>query len=426
MLFCRAMSAYAAFLGHQPAISLAELAATVPGFASPRILSERYNVAVFTGDDIPENFLDTLGGTVFLAKKLGDIESLKEIPTMLKNEFNNIKRGKVTFSFRTLGLPPPAVRELYRLSKDKLRGSGRPSRYVGSDKKPAPAVVLHQLKILNGKYGREIVIIQEEEKKPWIGRTVGAQNVAFYTKRDIQKPVRDTRTGLLPPKLAQVMLNFGLWAVKQTSPQLFKAASKDKKKDTAPVLTVYDPFCGTGVIPLECLLRRWPVLASDASAKGETGTTKNLDWMRKEWKILKSEVLSSVWKQDARKEFKLPKNMVPNVIVTETSLGPALHDKPTLKEVSKHKTAAESLEADFLKRVAHDLPGVPLVVTFPVWFHSKGHTRLEKIWTVIQKLGYKPTLPKGTKQFGIHASLLYRRPEQAVGREIVVLIPGKK
>jgi hypothetical protein len=37
--------------------------------------------------------------------------------------------------------------------------------------------------------------------------------VNAYAKRDMGKPVRDTGVGLLPPKLAQILLNFGSWLV---------------------------------------------------------------------------------------------------------------------------------------------------------------------------------------------------------------------
>jgi tRNA G37 N-methylase Trm5 len=127
--------------------------------------------------------------------------------------------------------------------------------------------------------------------------------------------VRDTRVGLLPPKLAQVLLTFGAWL------------TRNGAKAVPAHMTVFDPFCGTGVIPIECVLRRWNVLASDAAPKAITGTTKNLEWARKRFGVPKKEVTMTVFKHDARKPFPVAEKpgkgqyRLPNVVVTETSLG---------------------------------------------------------------------------------------------------------
>jgi tRNA G10 N-methylase Trm11 len=41
-----------------------------------------------------------------------------------------------------------------------------------------------------------------------IGKTIWIQNINSYSKRDFSKE-RDMQTGMLPPKLAQMMLNIG-------------------------------------------------------------------------------------------------------------------------------------------------------------------------------------------------------------------------
>ena len=412
------MNSYAAFLGHQPVISLAELNAVIPDFSYKGTIGKQ--AAVFeSGYELDTSFINQLGGSFILAKKITDKSlSLNDIPKILENELQGSKRGKLTFSLRTVGIQPKQVRELYRVCKQRLKKSGRPSRYVGTDKKAAPAVVLHQNDMIDGKLGCEIVILRDEEGELWIGRTIGAQDVDAYTKRDMDKPVRDTFVGLLPPKLAQILLNLGVWAATRDK------KAKDFKKLKLPKLTVFDPFCGTGVIPLECLLRSCPVLASDVSIKAVNGCTKNIEWIRKEEKIAKKDVSSEVWKHDATKPFEL-KNK-PDVIVTETSLGPNLLKKPTLKDVQKMKTENEALQANFLKNAVETLPGTPIVCTFPLWHHSKGKTQLIKVWEVAEKLGLEPILPHEIhpEKTG-HNSLLYRRPGQMVGREIVIFVQKK-
>jgi tRNA G10 N-methylase Trm11 len=208
------------------------------------------------------------------------------------------------------------------------------------------------------------------------------------------------------------------------APQKTKTpAKKQKTKESPKSFLVFDPFCGTGVIPMECLLRGCAVLASDKSEKALTGCQKNLEWIRKEYKIKKTDVPSTLWKQDATKPFALEEK--PAVIVTETSLGPNLRSRPTSKDAQHLKSDNEQLQEGFLQSAAASLPGVPLVCTWPVWYYSKGPVQLERIWKVIDKLGYEAVLPPHIVPSGEHPSLLYRRPDQFVGREIVLLRPKK-
>lgn len=405
------MPSYAAFLGHQPHISIAELAAVVPGFTLKNRVEKK--VAIFdSSEPLKPELLSTLGGTVVLAEELsGNVLDIVDLPKALVAELQKKRGKKVMFGLRTVGLPPKIVRSLYRQCKEALRHEGRSSRYVGSERKPAATVLLHDAGLLDGSSGCELTVIAGEDLF-WIGRTIAAQDVDSYTKRDMEKPVRDTTVGLLPPKLAQIMLNFGLWLAKESG---CKGAQKKK-----PSLTVFDPFCGTGVIPMEALLREWPVQASDKAVKAVNGCSKNLDWIRKEEKITKKDVPSTVWKQDALKAFELKK--LPDVVVTETSLGTPLKARPTQKDAMKEKTANEALQEGFLRNAAETLPGIPLVCIWPVWRTKAKPIFLEKIWKVLEELPYEVVQPIELEDHD-KPTLFYRRTDHFVGREIVLLKP---
>jgi tRNA G10 N-methylase Trm11 len=418
------MPSYAAFIGHQPALSLAELAAALPDFRLTRIIQRQAAVFESSADLTTKDFV-LLGGTIVLAKMIEPtVASTDAIPQTLYQAVSAMK-GKVTFSLRTVGLSPQTIQQLYRRTKDQLKKFDISSRYVGSEREAAPSVVLHDQGLLDGKHGAELVILQEKDFF-WVGRTIAAQDVHAYAKRDIEKPVRDTTVGLLPPKLAQMLLNFGQWLASEKqeagSGKQTNAKKSSKLKAQSSTLTVFDPFCGTGVIPLECLIRGWHVLASDSSAKAVGGCEKNVEWIRKEEKILKKDVASMIWKQDATKPFKLKE--LPDVIVTETSLGPNLRQRPTVTDIKKLKSDNEALQIDFLKNVSETLPGVPLVVTWPVWFANKTQVYLEKPLKQLEKLGYEAVLPPDIKPTqDDRVSILYRRPDQFVGREVVMLRP---
>jgi tRNA G10 N-methylase Trm11 len=185
-------------------------------------------------------------------------------------------------------------------------------------------------------------------------------------------------------------------------------------------MTVFDPFCGTGVIPLEALVLGMHVLASDLSQKAVNGCTKNIEWARKTYKIAKKDTDATVWKQDALKPFTLKEK--PSVIVTEGTLGPALKSRPTVKDAEKMMREAEQLTVGFLKNCKATLPGVSIVMTLPVWYAQKKMVFLEKAFENAHELGYRPVLPPHTTPaLDGRFSLIYRRPDQMVGREIVLL-----
>lgn len=405
------MTTYAAFLGNHPTISTAELSATVPDFKTIRMIGA--SILLFESSaDLGSKHLPDWGGIFLLAKQSETpAASLADVPKVLAEETKAVK-GKVTFSLRAYGVQKSSVHDLYRDGKKILKKSDRAVRYVGTENKPAVSALLHDAGIVDGKHGCELVLLGAENFF-WVGRTIAAQDPDSYTKRDMEKPVRDTRVGLLPPKLAQIMLNFGAWTVREYTP---------KAKKT---LTVFDPFCGTGVIPMEALLRGWPVLASDASLKAVNGCEKNIEWVRKEYKILKKDVSAEIWKHDATKAFEIKE--APHVIVTETTLGPGLTERPTAKDAAKIRTECEATEIEFLQNVAANLPGVPVVAMFPVWFLKTGPLYLEKTWKKLEDIGFKAVLPLGIPTDNPErTSLMYRRPDQVVGREIVMLMPIKR
>ena len=402
-----AMHRYAALVGNNPNISIAELAAVFPDFERGTLYGAQM-MTFTTKVDISTQMFNRLGGTVLIAKCVTEAAvTLADIPALLKTELAGVK-GKATFGLRCVGVPTGQVRELYKECKNSLRASGVSSRYIGNERDAAKAVQLHDEGLLDPKSGCEIVILQDKGTL-WIGRTITAQNIKAYTLRDMEKPVRDTTVGLLPPKLAQVLLNFGAFLAKAT----------DAKPGT---VTVFDPFCGTGVVPMEAMLMGMNVLASDVAEKAVKGTEKNVEWLRKTFKIAKKDIESLVWKQDATKTFAQKEK--PAMVVTEGTLGPALKIRPTVKDAETYCKKAEELTAAFLKNVSETLPGTPVVMTLPIWYAQKKMIHLEKLWDRLPALKFRPVLPPhANPAVEGHFSLLYRRNDQFVGREIVLLAP---
>ena len=113
--------------------------------------------------------------------------------------------------------------------------------------------------------------------------------------------------------------------------------------------------------------------------------------------------------------------------MTETALGPPLRKQPSIKEAQKLRTESEKLQSAFLEAIAKTLPGVPLVLTWPVWQTSAGPVVLERVWDVLHRAGYMAMLPPGVEpSIRRRVSIVYSRPDQFVSREIVLLKPRKR
>lgn len=381
------------------------------------------SVVIFeTPTEVAPSHLATLGGTVLLAQEIPTPHaSLEMVPQTLCDAVSSVK-GKVTFGLRCIGLPPVRVRTLYRACKDALRHTGRPCRYIGNERQPAHSALLRDSGVLDGHHGIELVLIADKEHL-WLGKTIAAHNPTSYAKRDIGKPARDMRAGILPPKLAQVMLNLGEWLLRETLEKELKSQVSGLK---SPM--VWDPFCGSGVIPVECLLRGWLPLASDSSQKAVDACKRNIEWLRRTFALPAAKIPSAVTKHNALKPLDFSTfrddrlRSGPTLIVTETSLGPSLRMRPTKQEAQKLRTENEKLQIAFLRAVTSALPGIPIVCTWPVWYLRTGPLFLEKVWKELEKLGLEALLPPETPATSpLRPTLLYRRPDQYVAREIVLL-----
>src|SRR6202012_2915276 len=118
------------------------------------------------------------------------------------------------------------------------------------------AQVLHNH--LTGPTGFELVLIRQGNQTIF-AQTTDEQDIESYTIRDRGRPRRDARVGMLPPKLAQIIINL---------------AGRHLPLDTTidytlpynqhPVQTrLLDPFGGTGVLLQEAMLLGYAVQGTD-------------------------------------------------------------------------------------------------------------------------------------------------------------------
>ncbi len=237
--------------------------------------------------------------------------------------------------------------------------------------------------------------IIEADKKTYVWKTMWVQDIDAYSKRDYGK-TRDMLVGMLPPKLAQIMINISGWS------------------------KIYDPFCWLWTILIESILmQNVEVYGSDISPENTEKTKKNINYARKSFdnsiKTADASVLDATWISSS------PYLKKADSIVTEGYLGQAfLPHSVTLWKITEEKKQLLEMYKKFFIWLQKANFRKPLVISFPFWEIQGKYYYFSEIYDIIKQYGKTlPLLPrmddiKHTKSW----SLLYKRPGQVVGREI--------
>ena len=237
---------------------------------------------------------------------------------------------------------------------------------------------------LPGK-GFEIVAVQKKNRLA-VGLTEQVQDIEAYAARDYARPARSAKVGMLPPKLAQILIN------------------------TTGAELVADPFCGTGVVPQEALLLGRRAYGSDLSPEMAEASRTNLEWLDgqypdlPDWQIEMAD--AAAWTPP-----------LGSAIVTEGYLGPNFSRLPRAEELASAQSELNGFYRRAFKNWAAHLPaGAELALCLPSWRTAKG-------WSDLGIVDELPDLGYTFKSF-VHldsSKLRYARPDQIVGRRILLL-----
>lgn len=377
---------YLAVLGRQPEISIAEieaqcLAGPVATF-SPTVLGSRLRAAGVPQVASPAHFefisdiepkIDRFGGVLKLAIELEKkpLEFLRELP-----------EGKITIGvsdYSKNASRRTAAMEALKLKKILVR-HGRSVRVVeNKDATLSTATSLHNG--LSGKNKRKVELIKANND--WY-KVIGVQDIDAYTKRDQARPARDAKVGMLPPKLAQILINL--------CGPLPEGA------------TVLDPFCGTGVVLQEALLMGYRAYGTDISERMVEYSDKNLKHFDfKNYEVGVGDATSFHWNQPI------------DAVACEGYLGKPFAKIPSEMELKEQKQECGAIVLGFLKNLADQVKAsAPVTIAVPAWLRkNKTYERLD-ILDLIDKLGYN--VENKSRE-----GLLYHRDNQVVARDIIIL-----
>ncbi|MBQ9017794.1 methyltransferase domain-containing protein [Candidatus Saccharibacteria bacterium] len=357
---------YLSVLGREPAISLAELEAL---FLNVRQIAP--NLATFESDIAPG--IDRLGGCLKIAEKLeaSPLDYLRNIPS-----------GKITLGvsdYSGHASRKNASLEALKLKKILVR-HGRSVRVVENKNATlSTATSLHNG--LSGKNPHKIELVKVQNS--WF-RVIGVQNIDAYARRDQARPARDAKVGMLPPKLAQILINL-------CGP--LPAGSR-----------ILDPFCGTGVVLQEALLMGYTAYGTDLSERMVEYSEKNLKWLDKgNYTVEQGDATSFHWQPPI------------DAVACEGYLGRPMSTVPPEIKLKTEKQECSAIILGFLKNLSGQIrPGTPVVVAAPAWLRENGvYSRLE-ILDEIEHMGYN--VSNKTRE-----GLLYHRESQIVARDIIIL-----
>ena len=389
-----------AILGRQPALGLSELE-SLYGAEHIRPLP---GIALLDIDAGEINFKQ-LGGTIKVARILTTLPQaswdaienylVEKVPIHLKH----VPDSKFTLGLSAYGFDVSPQR-INKTALNIKKVAQRSMRVVPNNT-PAlsSAQVLHNKLTTKGAW--ELLMVKSA-RQAILAQTFFVQNIEEYAARDQARPARDARVGMLPPKLAQILVNLAVGQI-----------DKPKAKGQKPrLIRVLDPFCGTGVILQEALLAGYSIYGTDIDERMVSYTKQNLQWLFERNPDIAGGVV--VETADAT-NYQWPGF---SALATEAYLGRPLTRTPARSELDKIIRDVNTITKKFLTNLYPQLrPGRRAAVALPAWQVSKNKFKFLPVIDEITDMGYN------VKKFKhvFKNELIYYRPNQIVGRQIIVL-----
>lgn len=385
-------------LGTNTDLSVAELA-VVLDLKDVKLLAPDFLIWETKTEINPETLMQRLGGTIKIGeikeeiKDGDDVALLKTLTELAKIKKYQSREGKFNFGFSDYGKYQFNKQNLGLKLKKYFSQEDISSRFVISREKTLSSVVVTQNKLLTR--GIEFVLIKVENKI-LIGETISVQPFKDLSRRDYGRPARDDQSGMLPPKLAQIMINL---------------AQVRNAEDV-----IIDPFCGSGTILSEAMLAGYKHLfGSDLSAKAIDDTHKNISWIRELYNL--KDIKVKILVKNVTNLSKFIKAKSAEAIITEPFLGPQ-------RGMINFKVVMSNLEAlysDAIKQFSIVLKtGGRVVMIWPMFYGQKpitpNYTGFKMLNMLPENLRESDFLKKTYRP-----TIIYGRQGQKVYREIVVL-----
>lgn len=387
-------------LGRLPALGIAELESVCGGEPVEPVSNQ---AALLHVEPEAVDF-KRLGGSVKLCKLLTTLDTTnwKEVEKYLiqsaPEHAQALPEGKMHLGLSAYGMNVGSKQLLatgLSIKKAIQRATTKSVRLVPNKSAELNAAqVLHHR--LTGETGWELVLVRSGNRTV-LGQTTAVQDIDAYAARDFDRPKRDAKVGMLPPKLAQIIVNL---AVAGASPE--------------PNTVVIDPFCGTGVVLQEALLMGYGVYGTDIEQRMIDYTSQNLAWLSErhhlpvqDFDLEAGDATTHSWSRAAIR-----------FVASETYLGRPFTAMPSGEVLAQTASECNVILKKFLQNITPQLqPGTRLCLAIPAWQIRPKEFKHLPLVDQIEELGYNQVRFKHVRD----ADLLYYRPDQIVARELLVI-----
>ncbi len=390
-------------LGREPELSVAELEAVAKQWnGAVTVLTK--DAAIMKHEQVlPEKALDRLGGSI---KQVQIVDrwplSTNVVTTLIEQltpewaETHFPGGGRIEFGMSVYGASnserAAANRQGLRLKKD-LVAVDRPVRYVISRDPQLSAVMVNKNNLITK--GKEFVFVKTAQEVV-VGVTTAVQDYEAYGLRDFGRPAADAKSGMLPPKLAQMMLNIA---------------------NVNEQTVLLDPFCGSGTILQEAvLLGVKRMFGADSAGHAVKDSQENLRWLFKQFPNVQADV--EIISRDAQHM-----NAPADVIVTEPYLGKPLRGHEPQPWLHLQAKELQTLYLRCFEEWSKKLrPGSRVVMIWPEFVFPGGNIEVD-IELAVSNLGFRQEqLISDTAAAMLHITktqtLVYARDDAKILRQI--------
>jgi len=383
---------YIVILGRQPALGLAELERVFGGTNITPVSDQAATV------DTAQLDIRRLGGALKAGRIIAEFHGRDWFSASQAIVSHYIKAwasfdGKITLGISAYGFEakPADVQKTGIILKQKLKKHDVSLRLIPNQDAALSTATSHHNKLGLAENKVELLVVKSKNNHIIIAESTGAQNITAYTKRDQERPKRDAFVGMLPPKLAQIMINLA---------------------NPAPSARVLDPFCGTGVVLQEAALMGYKVYGTDIAAKMVDYSLENLRWLDETHHVTLDPLLHD---GDAMTTKWQPPI---DAVVAETYLGQPFSAPPSPKKLEEVTKNCDHIITEFLINLAPQIsPDTPVCIAVPAWRDQSGDFTHLPLVDRLGQLGYKPHEFHNVSK----NKLLYFREDQIVARELLVL-----
>lgn len=415
---------YIAILGRQPALGMAEL---------ERVFGD---VTWFTDQSAiinsPQFDIERLGGTLKAGRVVAELPngdwrkaSMKLVHAYTQAWSN--RDGKITLGISAYGFAVSErdVQKTGIILKSKLKEKNVSLRLVPNAEPALNTATSHHNKLGLSDNKVELLVVRSSSGKIIIAESTGSQNITSLARRDQERPKRDAFVGMLPPKLAQIMINLTASSSNRARNPLLTDATPQEHLHPAQVSneaaahsagnrpTILDPFCGTGVLLQEALLLGYDVYGTDLSDKMIDYSRINLDWIKTishangSYILAHDDAMTATWQQPI------------DAVACETYLGQPFSAPPSPSKLVEVRGNCNHIIESFLRNIASQLSsGTPLCVGVPAWQSTDGSFTHLPLINNLEQLGFTQVEFKNVRT----PELLYYREDQIVARELLVLV----